>query len=489
MPLLTEILRSATDITNIANATPVTITQVTSDSRDVRPGALYVAIKGTAVDGTQFIPQAIQAGAAAVLCDVGIEVSGAVAIHSNHVRRSLAQIAAVFYQKQPRHVVAITGTDGKTSTADFFRQISYHLGKSSASIGTLGIFSGDGKALYPESQTTPGPVLLHQVLAEMTEAGISHVGMEASSHGLDQYRLEGVQLEAAAFTNIARDHLDYHASEEAYFLAKARLFSEILPAGKTAVLNQDDARFSALQSICKKRNIRVVGFGKHGADFRILEIIPKAQGQRATLEIYGKSYALDIPVAGAFQVFNIAAAVALVEATGENIDAALAVIPKLKGVPGRLEHVATLASGAVVFIDYAHTPMALANILRTLRPHTKRKLHVVFGCGGNRDAGKRPEMGRFASELADEVIVTDDNPRKEDPASIRRAIMAACPRGKEIGDRREAIYTALQNLRAGDVLVVAGKGHEKTQTIADKIYPFDDAEMVRAGVKDLRLVA
>jgi UDP-N-acetylmuramoyl-L-alanyl-D-glutamate--2,6-diaminopimelate ligase len=490
MMKLTELLHSAPDIPDPSSAAPIAITGITADSRAVKPGFLFVAVKGTKTDATQFVPVAIQAGAVAILCDEEIAVKSAIPVlRSRNVRKSLAQIAAAFYRNQPRHIVAITGTDGKTSTADFYRQFWHHLGSPSASIGTLGILEGNGAPLYPESQTTPNPVWMHQLLAEMAEKNIHHVAMEASSHGLDQYRLDGVRLEAAAFSNLTRDHLDYHNTEEAYFKAKLRLFDEVLPAGKTAVLNQDDAKFPALKAVCARRKIHVVGFGKNGSQYSIQEIKPTVHGQAAKLSIHGKPYTLDIPLAGAFQVFNIAAALALVEASGGALKQALAVISKLKGVPGRLEQVAALANGAAVYIDYAHTPMALANILKTLRPHTRSRLHVVFGCGGDRDAGKRPEMGRAANTLADVITVTDDNPRSEDPAAIRKAVLAACPRGKDVADRKQAIYDALKELGEGDILVIAGKGHEKTQTVGDKIFPFDDAQVVREGVKELRLAA
>jgi UDP-N-acetylmuramoyl-L-alanyl-D-glutamate--2,6-diaminopimelate ligase len=488
MKKLTELLAHAPDIL-ASNAASVSIVSITADSREVVPGSLFVALRGTKTDATQFIADAVKKGAAAILCDETTKGAAPLVIRSKNVRRSLSQIAAAFYAKQPAHVVAITGTDGKTSTADFYRQFWHHLGKSSASIGTLGILEGSGKALYGESQTTPGPVQLHKILAQMAEKNITHVGMEASSHGLDQFRLDGVKLEAAAFTNLTRDHLDYHKTEEAYFAAKARLFSELLPAGKTAVLNKDDARYHDLAKSCHQHGLRVVSFGVFGTEYKIMHLEPSAQGQVATLVIHGKSYTLNIPLAGAFQVFNIAAALALVEASGGKLEDALKVVPKLKGVPGRLELVAELANGAAVYIDYAHTPMALANILKTLRPHVQGKLHVVFGCGGDRDAGKRPEMGKAANDLAEVAIVTDDNPRSENPAAIRKAVLAGCPRGLEVADRKQAIYVALQGLGAGDILVIAGKGHEKTQTVGSKILPFDDAQVAREGVKELKLAA
>jgi len=473
------------------DAVSIPITSITSDSRQVKPGSLFAALKGAQSDGTKFISQAKQSGAVAVLCgkDTVVAEDGIVVVKAPDPRRALAHMAATFYRSQPRHIAAITGTDGKTSTADFFRQFWHRMGKQAASIGTLGILSGSGEELYPGSHTTPDPIELHRLLAELHEKKFEHVAMEASSHGLHQHRLDGVRLEAAAFTNIARDHLDYHHTEAAYFAAKSRLFSDLLPEGKTAVLNQDDDKYPQLKAICDKRKHEIIGFGKHGGQFQVIRIEPLPHGQRVGLQLFDKSYLLDVPLVGAFQVMNILAALGLVVGCGGKLDKALAVIPKLQGVPGRLEQVAQLANGATIFIDYAHTPMALANILSTLRPHTKKKLHVVFGCGGDRDKGKRPTMGKIATTLANHVIVTDDNPRSEDPASIRKAILAAASGAKEVADRREAIYVALKALGAGDILVIAGKGHEKTQIVSGKKFPFDDAEVAREAAKELKLVA
>lgn len=491
MPFLIELIAQAPDITDFPqNAASLSITGITMDSRKVTPGTLFVALRGTKTDGTAFIGQAAQAGAAAVLCDMETKVTEKIpVIRASNIRRALAHVAAAYYGKQPEHVVAVTGTDGKTSTCDFYRQFWHHMGKSSASIGTLGVLDGKGDLLFAETQTTPGPVELQRLMADMAERGITHLGMEASSHGLHQHRLDGVKLQAGAFTNLARDHLDYHRTEEEYFKAKLRLFEALLPEGATAVLNQDDRHFPTLREICHRRKLRVVGFGLNGGEYRIVHVEPTAHGQNVRVELYGKKHMLEVPLVGRFQVMNILAALGLARATGGELEQALSAIPKFKGVPGRLEHVATLTGGMAVFIDYAHTPMALANILNTLRPHTKKHLHVVFGCGGDRDTGKRPEMGRIADTLADYAIVTDDNPRSEDPGSIRKAVLAACPRGKEVADRKEAIYVALQALKPGDTLVVAGKGHEKTQIVGDKIFPFDDAEIIRNAVKALRLAA
>ncbi len=482
---LTELLRVISETTDFPVPADATVTSITSDSRNVAPGSLFVAIRGTKGDGAEYIASAREKGAVAVVCDRDVKAEGVLAIRVENTRGALSRLAAKFYPRQPEHIVAVTGTDGKTSTVDFYRQLWHHMGRKSASIGTFGVRRGGEDALDSDARTTPDPVALHHTLSGLAYSGVTHVGMEASSHGLDQFRLDGVRLEAAAFTNLTRDHLDYHGTDEAYFQAKRRLFDTLLPVGATAVLNQDDARFEVLKETCQNRGVRVLGYGKAGEDFRVAGITPNPQGQTTMLELHGKPVRLEVPLVGAFQVMNILAALALVEATGGQLEEALAAVPALAGVPGRLEHIATLANGASVFIDYAHTPMALANILSTLRPHTQHHLHVVFGCGGDRDAGKRPEMGKAADRLADHVIVTDDNPRSEDAALIRKAVLAGAPRGKEVADRRQAIYAALTALNAGDVLVVAGKGHEKTQTVGDKQFPFDDAEVIRELVKTL----
>lgn len=464
---------------------------MTLDSRQVQPGFLFFAVRGQHADGTAYIAQAKAQGAAAVLCETGLPVDGLglPVLRSARPMQAMALMAAAFYGAQPAHMAAVTGTDGKTSTADFYRQFWHMMGRSSASIGTLGILGGAGETLAEGVRTTPYPVPLHQALAEMAERGVTHGCMEASSHGLHQHRMDGVRLEAAAFTNLGRDHLDYHRTDEAYFEAKMRLFSALLPAGGTAVLNQDDARFAQARAICERRGQRIIGFGRQGAEFRVISLTPHAHGQRVEAMLTGQQHVLDIPLVGAFQTMNILAALGLVVGTGGELAQALPVIPQLRGVPGRLEQVVRLAHGATVFVDYAHTPLALANILQTLRPHVAGRLHVVFGCGGDRDAGKRPQMGAIGEELADVVTVTDDNPRGEDPAAIRKAILAATTRAKEVADRREAIYGAIKALAGGDILVIAGKGHEKTQIVGDKIFAFDDAEVAREAARELQLAA
>jgi len=457
------------------------ITHITADSRDVRPGSLFAALKGAKGDGAEFIPQALARGAVAIIADNNAEVpeTSARIIRTDEPRRTLAEIAGQFYDAQPENMVAVTGTDGKTSTADLFRQLTHICGFESASLGTIGITLGNGKKIHDTGLTTPGTVLLHELLKELEEKGVTHACMEASSHGLDQYRLHGVTLKAAAFTNIARDHLDYHATVDDYFSAKSKLFAEVLPIGGIAVINADDARASDIKGICIIREQKIIDFGMNAEAYKLIAIDNTPGGQIATVRMHRAEHKLNIPLAGAFQVMNVLAAIGLAEGCGIPLQQLLDAIPKLQGVPGRLQHAATRSNGAPIYVDYAHTPAALANILRTLRPHTKNKLHLVFGCGGNRDPGKRLEMGKIANELADVVIVTDDNPRNEDPSVIRATIMATCPKATEIDGRVKAIYTAVHGLDAGDLLVIAGKGHEKIQIIGSVEHLHDDVEVAR----------
>lgn len=489
MPRLTDLVKQ-TDLTLPEAAQSLEIEHITADSRQVKNGSLFVALSGTKSNGLDYAQQAAEQGALAVLCaadagDVALDIP---VLRSANPRRSLSLMAAAFYNKQPTHIVAVTGTDGKTSTADFSRQFFHELGFSAASLGTIGITLGAGRQMADGTHTTPDPVALHEQLSQLAQKGCTHLAMEASSHGLHQHRLDGVRLSAAAFTSFARDHMDYHPTEEDYFNAKARLFSELLPQKGTAVLNGDDVRGAQLETICRQRGITILDYGESAQEMRIKSIEPHGSGQQVEAIIIGTPYTFDVPLAGRFQVMNILAAVGLAVATGSNVDDLVAIMPKLRGVPGRLEQVAILANGAAIYIDYAHTPAALANILRSLRPHTKNKLHVVFGCGGDRDKGKRPLMGAAASELADSVIVTDDNPRTEDAAQIRTEVLAQAAGALEVGDRRKAIEAAMQNLQSGDVLVIAGKGHEKTQTIGSEVIPFHDGEVVKTISKELELV-
>jgi UDP-N-acetylmuramoyl-L-alanyl-D-glutamate--2,6-diaminopimelate ligase len=472
------------------------VSSIASDSREVTAGGLFVAIPGVQNDGTKYIESACQRGAVVVVTQQG-SVSewthNAVLVEVIDVRAAIAAFAAAFYPPQSKFCFAITGTDGKTSTAEFVRQLAQLSGMNAASIGTLGLRSEHPilNREFPANNTSPEPILLHKTLSVLADAGVDVVAIETSSHGLDQKRADGVRFAAGAFTNLTRDHLDYHGSIEKYFAAKARLFSEVLSEGSLAVLNHDDTHFSALKSICESRSIRVISFGTHAdATYRIASVTPHANGLDAQLILPSanpkqsvKNVSVSLPLYGAFQLSNMLAAMGLLHAADFSAENLVAFLPKLTGVPGRLEKVATHASGASIFVDYAHTPAALENILKTLRHHTAKKLHIVFGCGGDRDAGKRPEMGHAATQYADVVTVTDDNPRSENPAVIRAAIMASAPGAHNIAGRDKAIQFAVQQLSAGDVLVVAGKGHEQTQMIGNETIHFSDAEQIQHAVR------
>ncbi len=462
------------------------IAGITADSRRVEPGFLFAALRGTTTDGRAFAGEAVARGAAAILTDdadalaLDPETRSRVAIViDRNPQRGLALLAARFYGRQPDTIVAVTGTNGKTSVAHFTREIWTALGRPAASLGTLGLvapslFSSGGRR--PGSLTTPDPVALHRDLAELAEAGIEHVAIEASSHGLAQYRLDGIAPAAAAFTNLTRDHLDYHGDMESYRAAKWRLFADLLKPGGAAVLNTDSLEFAGLDVLCRGRELSVLRFGREpGSELRIIEQIPLSSGQKLAIDVYGVRCDIVLPLVGGFQASNVLAALGLVIATGAAPQEAVAMLPRLSGVPGRMQFVGETGDGAPVFVDYAHTPDALATVLSALRPHAERRLCVVFGAGGDRDRGKRPLMGRVATELADLVYVTDDNPRSENPAEIRAAILGTAPDAIEIGDRREAIAAAIVRLGRGDVLVIAGKGHETGQIIGRDILPFDDA--------------
>lgn len=451
---------------------------LTADSREVKPGFLFAALPGTKADGTRFISQAIAQGAAAILVPAGAGVAADVpVIADRNPRRRLALMAARFYGKQPKTVVAVTGTNGKTSIVTFVRQIWAALGYEAASVGTVGIVSPKGER--PLGHTTPDPVTLQAGLAELAEEGVTHLAMEASSHGLAQYRLDGVKVAAAAFTNITRDHLDYHQTFEDYAYAKLRLFGEVMAPGGIAVLNADADYFAEFEAVSWARGHRVISVGRKGRGICLLGSKPTARGQILDLVHEGHNYNVSLPLIGAFQASNALVAAGLVIGCGGAADKVFAAIETIKGAKGRLEEVAHLPNGASVYVDYAHTPDALVNLLESMRPHTSGRLVVVFGCGGDRDPGKRPQMGEAATRLADVVYVTDDNPRSEDAATIRAAILAAAPGAIEIGDRRQAIETAMRSLVHGDVLVVAGKGHETGQIVGGKVLPFSDHEAIR----------
>ncbi|HEX9462092.1 MAG TPA: UDP-N-acetylmuramoyl-L-alanyl-D-glutamate--2,6-diaminopimelate ligase [Alphaproteobacteria bacterium] len=454
---------------------------ITADSRAVKPGWLFAALPGSKADGAAFVADALGRGAVAVLGPTGLAVPDAVAfVPSANPRRDFALMAARFHAGQPRIIAAVTGTNGKTSVASFARQIWARLGTKAASLGTLGLVAPHLER--PGSLTTPDPVALHQDLAALAAAGVDHLAMEASSHGLSQHRLDGVHVTAAAFTNLTRDHLDYHATMDAYFAAKKRLFIDVMAPGGTAVLNADTTQYDELRSLCRAAGHRIVSYGRHGNELRLERLTRGPHGQRLSLMVFGQRIEVDMPLVAEFQAMNALAALGLVTAETVDLAAAVGALAALEGVPGRLQRAALRRNGAAVYVDYAHTPDALETILKALRPHAMRRLFVVFGCGGNRDAGKRPQMGAIAAHLADRVIVTDDNPRNEDPAPIRRQILAACPDAREIGDRRTAIHAAVAELADGDLLVIAGKGHERGQIVGATIHPFDDLEVAREAV-------
>lgn len=463
----------------------VAVTGLTADSRKVRPGDMFAALPGAKHDGRRFIADAVRAGAVAVLGPIGTTAPDGIAcIEARNPRRALAIAAARFYGKQPDNVVAVTGTNGKTSTVSFTQQLWTILGRQAASLGTLGlVVPGRTRS---GSLTTADPVALHDDLAHLAQDGVTHLAMEASSHGLDQFRLDGVRLRAGAFTSFSHEHLDYHHTMAAYLAAKLRLFEELLPAGATAVLNADMDEFADIATRCKRRGLVVIEFGELAVQLRLMHCEPKAEGQIMIVSAAGRTDNYELRLVGRFQAMNVLAAVALVVACGAPLDRTLAATTELRGVPGRLEHVATRANGAAIYVDYAHKPQALETVLDALRPHARRRLVCVFGCGGDRDAAKRPMMGEIATRLADRVIVTDDNPRSEDPAFIRRSILVKAPGATEIAGRRDAIFHAVAELEAGDVLVIAGKGHEQGQIVGDTVHPFDDATVAReaAAVAD-----
>ncbi|HZS64014.1 MAG TPA: UDP-N-acetylmuramoyl-L-alanyl-D-glutamate--2,6-diaminopimelate ligase [Xanthobacteraceae bacterium] len=460
-------------------------TGITADSRKVKAGDLFVAIAGAKADGMRFAAQALAAGAVAVAAET-IPASRATAnyIPLFNARRALALAAAKLYPRQPKVIAAVTGTSGKTSVAAFTRQIWTRLGHQAASIGTIGVVAPK-REVYG-SLTTPDPVELHRQLDQLAGEGVTHLAMEASSHGLDQHRLDGVRIGVGAFTNISRDHLDYHHTFQAYFDAKLRLFRDLIEPRGVAVVAADHDAAATVMAAARGHGLRVFAVGRRGDVIRLIDAAPAGFAQKLTLEYGGSRFTLRLPLVGAFQVENALVAAGLVIATGGDPPAVFTALEKLEGAKGRLELAAEFG-GAPIFIDYAHKPDALAKALEALRPYVTDRLIVVLGAGGDRDAGKRPMMGAIAAEKADRVIITDDNPRSENPAAIRAQILAAAPKAREIGDRAEAIRAAMAELRAGDVLLIAGKGHETGQIVGDRVLPFSDHEAVAAALKDLRV--
>lgn len=462
-------------------AAELTVHGITADSRAVKPGFVFAALPGTHVDGTKFIPQAIAAGAIAIIAGAGAEAPGVPLIAAANPRQLFAHAAARFHGSQPGIIVAVTGTSGKTSVASFVREIWTALGFPAASLGTVGVVSPSGTIEL--DHTTPDAVKLQEVAAQLSEEEVEHLAIEASSHGLDQYRLDGLRFAAAGFTNLSHDHLDYHPTVDAYFDAKMRLFEELLQPGSAAVINVDTERGRQAAERARAHGLDVWTVGQTGETIRIIDVKRDASGQHVQVAVHGRPYAVDLPLAGDFQVSNALIAAGLVLATGGDEAQVMHALQSLKGAKGRLELVGRSKAGAPIFVDYAHKPDALENALASLRPYTRNKLAVVFGCGGDRDRTKRPIMGEIATRLADRVFVTDDNPRTEEPASIRAAIMAAAPGAVEIGSRAKAIRAAVDSLEAGDVLVVAGKGHEEGQKIGKTVLPFSDHEAVKAALE------
>lgn len=457
------------------------ITGVTSDSRMVRPGYLFTAMPGSRVDGRTFIDAAVQAGAAAVLAPEDVTDLDVPVVHALDPRRAYALAASSFYgQRQPAVVVAVTGTNGKTSVANFCMQIFSALGHKAASMGTLGVRIGD-EPITPPGMTTPDAGDVARLLADLADRGVTHLALEASSHGIDQRRLDGVKITAAGFTNLSQDHLDYHGTMGVYRAAKLRLFDSLLPRGGTAVLNADSDAFSAFAATARLSGQTLYSVGSAGQGLTLVSRTPTPSGQTLRVAAGGKTYEVKLPLAGEFQASNALVASGLVIATGEPADKVLAALAHLTGVAGRLQRVAS-KGGAEAYVDYAHTPDGLETVLKALRPHTRGKLVVVFGAGGDRDRTKRPIMGEIAARLADVAIVADDNPRSEQPAAIRAAILEGAKGALEIGDRREAILHAAAMLADGDVLVVAGKGHEQGQIIAGVTHPFDDVAVTQEAM-------
>ncbi len=480
---------------DMANLDPITrdtdIAGLTADSRRVKPGYLFAALpsatENSGTDGRDFIPEAVARGAVAVLAPRGttlpaISAEATTLITDENPRLRLSQFAARFYDRQPRTVVGVTGTNGKSSVAGFTRQIWAYLGHKSASMGTLGL-DADGFDAGP-SLTTPDPVTLHETLSDLARAGVDHLALEASSHGLDQHRLDGVHFAAAAFTNLTRDHLDYHKTDEAYLTAKLRLFRYLLPHDGAAILNADSPHFEAIAEVCRAAGHRIRSFGNQTSDLHIADLSALPDGLRLCVTIRGRSYETRLGLVGGFQAYNVLAALGLAVETGSDVAETFSALAHLRGVRGRMQRVGALENGAQVYVDYAHTPDALKTALTAIRPHVSGRLHVVFGAGGDRDSGKRPMMGEVAAEHADHLIVTDDNPRREEPETIRRQVMAGCPGARDIGDRAEAIAAAVAQLAPGDVLMIAGKGHETGQIVGSTVLPFDDVIVAADIIRD-----
>ncbi|WP_027488039.1 UDP-N-acetylmuramoyl-L-alanyl-D-glutamate--2,6-diaminopimelate ligase [Allorhizobium undicola] len=457
------------------------VTGLTADSRRVKPGMIFFALSGVKADGAAYVADAVAKGAAAIVCAVPLDAPLPVFTVAEP-RRALALMAARFYGRQPQTMVAVTGTAGKTSVASFLRQIWAFAGLAAAQVGTTGVIS-PGRKDYG-SLTTPDPVALHELLSELADEGVTHTAMEASSHGLDQHRLDGVQLSAAGFTNLGRDHMDYHPTVEHYMAAKMRLFEALLPKGSPAVIFSDDEWSGQAISVATAAGHKVLTVGRDGAFLTLKRVEHFRHKQVAEIHHQGEIFEVSLPLAGDFQIANALVAAGLAIATGVAVKTVMKALESLQGAAGRLELVAQAKAGALAYVDYAHKPEALAHVLASVRPFTSGRIIVVFGCGGDRDKGKRPIMGEIANRLADIVIVTDDNPRSETPAVIRSEIMAATPRGIEIADRSQAIRAGVAMLGSGDTLIVAGKGHEEGQIVGSLTLPFSDHAEIRKAMEE-----
>ena len=465
----------------------VEIRGLTADSRNVQAGFLFAALEGSQSNGKDFIPDALRQGAVAILLSSqanSLELKDSIIlVRDQNPRRKLALMAGRFYRSQPQVIAAVTGTNGKSSVAEFTRQIWQNSNNKAASIGTLGLVYSDN--IQALGHTTPEPISLHKTLDDLAKKNIDHVIVEASSHGLDQCRLDGANVIAAAYLNISHDHLDYHLNNSDYFTAKASLFSRVIAENGTAILNADDNTFNKLKKICEKRNLEIITFGSHKADISLVSYKGVGFSQELLINCFGNDYRICLNLPGKFQVYNVLAAIGLAIATGVPVKKAILSASKLKGVRGRLELIGNHPSGAPILVDYAHSAAALANVLKELRRLCCGRLVVVFGCGGNRDKEKRAEMGSIAGSIADKIFITDDNPRTESADAIRLDILSGCPNGIDIGDRKKAISSAISSLSKNDLLLVAGKGHEETQILGVSELPFDDALVIRSILEGL----
>jgi UDP-N-acetylmuramoyl-L-alanyl-D-glutamate--2,6-diaminopimelate ligase len=453
------------------------VTGFAIDHRKVAPGTVFGAFRGARFNGEDFIPAAVSAGAVAVVTRPDVEVDGAVRIAAPEPRREFARLAANFFKPFPKCIVAVTGTNGKTSSVELCRQLWRMAGHPSASIGTLGVTTADDQVTT--GLTTPDIVTFLSNMAGLARMGITHAAFEASSHGLAQYRTEGLPVNAAAFTNLSRDHLDYHETMEAYFEAKMRLFSEVIEPDGTAVIWMDDPRSEEVLRRCRQRGLKVMTVGRQGETLKLLSRETSPLGQKLVVEADGRAHQVSLALIGAYQAANALTAAGLVVATGGDLGQTLANLARVHPVRGRLERAVITRSGAPIYVDYAHTPDAIESAIEALRPHARDRLIIVFGAGGDRDVGKRAEMGQVAARLSDLAIVTDDNPRSEDPAAIRRDILAGAPAAREVPGRREAIRAAVAEAGPGDIILLAGKGHEQGQIVGDRVLPFDDVSVAR----------